>query len=138
MFCRAHAQERVVHARVCTDLYDTFFGSTFVSYGLKFQISWTSELWLRRYLQNIMDFSKTIIFNVFSQKLKIKALQHTNLWKIYKPCWNFWKPFIKMSEYHSLHRVPPGRSNKVETYFSSVGSPCNKSYFILSCPILLS
>ena len=24
----------------------------------------------------------------------------------------------------SLHRVPPGRSNKVKTYFSSVGSPC--------------
>ena len=24
----------------------------------------------------------------------------------------------------SLHRVPPGQSNKDKTYFSSVGSPC--------------
>ena len=27
----------------------------------------------------------------------------------------------------SFHRVPPGRSNKVKTYFSSVGSPCIKA-----------
>ena len=27
---------------------------------------------------------------------------------------------------NSLHKVPPGRSNKIKTYFISVGSPCSK------------
>ena len=44
--------KRVVHAHGCTDLYQTFCGSSLVSYELKFQISWRSKLWLRRYLQN--------------------------------------------------------------------------------------
>ena len=43
-FCRARAQKRVVHERVCTDLYETFFIWPLLSYEPKFQILKISEL----------------------------------------------------------------------------------------------
>ena len=58
---RARAQKCVMPARVCKDLYEIFYGSSLVSYKLKFQISWRSELWLRRYLQNNNDVCLTFL-----------------------------------------------------------------------------
>ena len=57
---------RLVCARLCTDLYETYCGSLLVSYELKFQISWRSKLWLRRYIcKTIMTFVWSLIFYVF-------------------------------------------------------------------------
>ena len=41
---RARARLRLVYARVCTDLYENFFGSSLLSYEPKFQILLRSEL----------------------------------------------------------------------------------------------
>ena len=40
---------------VCKDLYETLFGGSSLPFELKFQISWKSDLLLRRYLQNNTD-----------------------------------------------------------------------------------
>ena len=81
----------------------------------------------------ILTFVQSSIFNVFAQIFKIQALQHINLWRSYKTCrkifGNYWSkcPDIKrIRRPISLQRVPPGRSNKAKTYFSSVGSPCTQ------------
>ena len=71
-----------------------------ISNELKFQISKRSELLLRRYLQNNIDFLKTLIFNVFfmfSQFRTSKVVQGGKLLNGYA---FFWKLDIKMSQYH--------------------------------------
>ena len=93
---RARARLRFVCARVCMDLYQKKFGSSLLSYELKFQISLRSELSLQRYLQNCTDFQKSSIFNVFSIFSQLFASKVFKDGLLLKSCGIFGKLDIKM------------------------------------------
>ena len=62
----ARAPLQLKRAHLCTDLFDIWNYSSKDSNLHPHKISWGSELSLRRYLQNNIDFPITLIFNVFS------------------------------------------------------------------------
>ena len=84
-FYHAHVRKRVVHRCVCTDLYKTFCGSSLVSYELKFQISWRSELWLRRYLQNNNDVCLTFLRTLTTKRARTNFSSYGAFeWKLFE------------------------------------------------------
>ena len=84
--------------RAHASLHGSLVGGQVLSYKHKFQISLRSELPLRRYLQNNIDFMNTLIFDVFSIFSQFHTSKVFQSGKLLNDDRIYWKLDIKMSK----------------------------------------